>query len=103
MHFCVVHFVNAVSRQATLSDEMVFQKLITSVWESSTHLQIKKQLHFKFFLPNTPNSTSSIVDLLQKKGGAAPQLHGFHGVPQEVLHQIQVSWSWVKLPTNATD
>jgi hypothetical protein len=43
------------------------------------------------------------VDLLQKKGGVDPQLHGFHGVPQEVLHQIQVSWSWVKLPTNATD
>jgi hypothetical protein len=42
------------------------------------------------------------VDLLQKKGGPDPQLHGFHGVPQEVLHQIQVFWSWAKLPTTAT-
>jgi hypothetical protein len=43
------------------------------------------------------------VDLLQKKGGVDPQLHGFHEVPQEVLHQIQVSWSWAKLPTTATN
>jgi hypothetical protein len=48
----------------------------------------KKQLHSKFSPPNTPNSSSSTVDLLQKKGGVDPQLHGFHGVPQEVLHQI---------------
>jgi hypothetical protein len=62
----------------------------------------KKQLHSKFSPPNTPNSSSSTVDLLQKKGGVDPQLHGFHGVPQEVLHQIQVSWSWAKLPTTVT-
>jgi hypothetical protein len=62
----------------------------------------KKQLHSKVSPPNTPNSSSSTVDLLQKKGGADPQLHGFHGVLQEVLHQIQISWNWGKLSTSAT-
>jgi hypothetical protein len=28
-----------------------------------------------------------------KKWWSSPQLHGFNGVPQEVLHQIQISWS----------
>jgi hypothetical protein len=69
------------------------------VWESSTQLQIqKKQLHSNFFPPNTPNSSSSTVNLLQKKGGADPQLHGFHVVPQEVLHQIQFRGVGVNYP-----
>jgi hypothetical protein len=33
----------------------------------------KKQLHSKFFLPNTPSSSSSTADLLQEKGGARPK------------------------------
>jgi hypothetical protein len=60
----------------------------------------QKQLHSKFSLPNTPNSSSSTVDLLQKKGGADPQLHGFHGVPQGVLCEGMFcthSWSWVEI------
>jgi hypothetical protein len=90
--------------QGNLAHHQEYCRNLGRVWESSTQLQIqKKQPHFKFSPPNTPNSSSSTVDLLQKKDGADPQLHGFHGVPQEVLHQIQVSWSWAKLPTTATD
>jgi hypothetical protein len=29
------------------------------------------------------------VDLLQEKGGARPQIHGFGGVPLEALHEIK--------------
>jgi hypothetical protein len=47
---------------------------------------------------NTAGSSNSIVDLLQKRW-SRPQLHGFRGVPQWVLHQLQVLWSWEKLPT----
>jgi hypothetical protein len=37
-----------------------------------------------------------------KKRWSWPQLHGFHGVAEEVLLQIRISWSWGKLPTTAT-
>jgi hypothetical protein len=52
----------------------------------------KNQLHSKFFLPNTPNS-SSTADVLQKRW-SRPQIRGFGGVPQGVLHQLQISCSW---------
>jgi hypothetical protein len=53
----------------------------------------KNQLRSQNCQPNTTSSSSSTVDLLQKKWWSSPQLHGFNGVPQEVLHQIQISWS----------
>jgi hypothetical protein len=49
----------------------------------------KNQLHSKFFLPNTPSFSSSTADLLPKKVGAKPQIHGFGGVPLEVLHKTK--------------
>jgi hypothetical protein len=49
----------------------------------------KNKFHSKFFLPNTPNSSSSTADPLQEKGGARPQIHGFGGVPLEALHKTK--------------
>jgi hypothetical protein len=49
----------------------------------------KNQLHSKFFLPNTPSSSRSTTNLLQEKGGAKPQIHGFSGVALEALHKTK--------------
>jgi hypothetical protein len=61
----------------------------------------KNQLHSNFFSQTHPTPAAP-PRICSKKRWSRPQLHGFRGVPQGVLHQIQVSCSWGKLPTITT-
>jgi hypothetical protein len=65
--------------------------VLERVWESSTQLQIKKSSTANFFSQTQPTPAAPPWICFRKKGGADPKLHGFQGVPQEVLHQIQIS------------